>query len=377
MKLVFRYILLILIIGGIGIHTVISCSLKFPEEAESINSFSSSSSSDSSSSSSETSNHSSSSSVNSSDDGSSSSTESSNDSSSSSTSKEQSSSSILENISSSSASIIYSNDLFDSRDSKTYKTVVIGKQTWMAENLNYNVPNAGIGSKCYGEGGAIKIDLPNGDREDYRYSEEEWLAGCTKYGRLYDWETIMDGAASSNQNPSGVKGICPDGWHVPSDNEWVELVDYVGDFICTSPDISTCYDSYKSGTKLKAKSGWSSYDYYGDGSNIEPGNGTDEFGFAALPGGYCYNCSSTSVLFQNDGTAYYRGTGKYDNDNSSYIFDKGEYGYWWTATEYYNQFENDRSSAYRRLMYFGYDSVKKEYQKKKDHLSSLRCVRDE
>ena len=340
--------------------------MNFPDEVESGDTFSSSSSSSSSSF------YSSSSLV------SSSSLESSSNGSSSSDYKEQSSSSISENISSSSSSsssIVYSNDLFDSRDGKTYKTVAIGTKIWMAENLNYDVPNAGIGSKCYGEGGAIKISLPNGEQGDYRYSEEEWLAACAKYGRLYDWMTVMNGAASSNQNPSGVKGICPDGWHVPSDNEWAELVDYVGDFICASPDISTCYDSYKSGTKLKAKSGWSSYDYYGDGSNIESGNGTDEFGFAALPGGYCYNCNSANVLIQNDGTAYYRGTGKYSK--GGYTFDEGEYGYWWTATEYYNQYENDRSSAYRRLMSFGYDSVKRESQKKKDHLSSLRCVKDD
>jgi uncharacterized protein (TIGR02145 family) len=269
---------------------------------------------------------------------------------------------------------MYSNDLVDSRDGKTYKTVVIGTKIWMAENLNYDVPDAGMGSKCYGEGGAIKVGLPSGTQEDYRYKEEEWQAACVKYGRLYDWTTVMNGAASSDRNPSGVRGICPEGWHVPSDNEWIELVDYVGDFICASPDISTCYNSYKAGTKLKAKNGWNSYDYYGDGSNIEPGNGTDEFGFAALPGGYCYNCSSADVLTQNDGTAYYRGTGKYVN--GEYTFNEGEYGYWWTATEYYNQYENDRSSAYRRLMSFGYDSVKKEFQKKKDHLSSLRCVKD-
>jgi len=374
MKPAFYYILLILIIGGIGIPSVISCSLKFPDEPIIIEGESSdSSSSGSSSSNSETSNRDSSSSANGSGDGSS---DSSNNSSSSNVSTEQSSSSTLEDISSSSLSvIIYSDNLVDSRDGKTYKTVVIGTKTWMAENLNYDVPNAGMGSKCYGEGGAMKVGTPTDGQEDYRYSEEEWLAACAKYGRLYDWTTVMAGATSSNQNPSGVKGICPNGWHVPSDDEWAELADYAGDFICTSPDISTCYNSYKSGTKLKAKSGWSSYDYYGDGSSVESGNGTDDFGFAALPGGYCYNCSDVNVLIQNDGTAYYRGTGKY-NISSGYVFDEGEYGYWWTSTEYHNSYENDRTSAYRRLMSFGYDSVKREFQKKQGYLSSLRCVKD-
>jgi len=372
MKLVFHYILLILIVGGI--HAFVSCTLKFPDEigVENGNGFSSSSLSSSSSSYLETSNHSSSSNVNSSGGSSG------NGLSSSSMPRNSSSSSsnIISssaNVVSSSAGVAYSNNLVDSRDGKTYKTVMIGTKVWMAENLNYDVPNAGMGSKCYGEGGAIKVGA-NGEQMDYRYLEKEWQAACAKYGRLYDWTTVMAGAASSSKNPSGVRGICPEGWHVPSDAEWAELVDFAGNFICASPDISTCYNGYEAGIKLKAKSGWSSYDYYGDGSNVVSGNGTDAFGFAALPGGYCYQCSSANVLIQNDGTAYYRGTGKYTS--SGYTFNEGEYGYWWTATEYYNSYENDRTNAYRRLMSFGYDSVKREFQKKKDHLSSLRCVKD-
>jgi len=366
MKRLFHYILLILIVGGIGIHTIISCSLKFPDEAIIGDEFPDLGSPGSSSSS-----------VNGSGDGSSNSLGDGSSSSSILVNTSSSSSSIISsspNVVSSSAGIAYSNNLVDSRDGKTYKTVVIGTKTWMAENLNYDVPNAGMGSKCYGEGAKMKVGTPGGGQTDYTYLESEWLAACAKYGRLYDWNTVMAGAASSSKNPSGVRGICPTGWHVPSDAEWAELADTAGDFICTSPDISTCYNGYRAGIKLKAKSGWSSYDYYGDGSSVESGNGTDDFGFAALPGGYCYNCNNANVLTQNDGTAYYRGTGKYTSNG--YTFDEGEYGYWWTATEYYNSYENDRSSAYRRLMSFGYDSVKREFQKKQGYLSSLRCVKD-
>jgi len=110
----------------------------------------------------------------------------------------------------------------DARDGKKYKTVVIGKQTWMAENLNYNANS----SKCY----------------------DNKPANCDKYGRLYNWETAMK--------------ACPKGWHLPSKVEWDVLTATVGGEITE-------------GKYLKATSGWN-----------ENGNGEDKFGFAALPGGY-------------------------------------------------------------------------------------------
>ncbi|MDP4267442.1 MAG: fibrobacter succinogenes major paralogous domain-containing protein [Bacteroidota bacterium] len=93
--------------------------------------------------------------------------------------------------------------LTDSRDNKTYKVVKVGTQVWMAENLNYTTST---GSWCYNN------DVNN----------------CAVYGRLYDWPTAMQGASSSNSSPSGVKGICPDGWHLPSDAEWLILASYLG-----------------------------------------------------------------------------------------------------------------------------------------------------
>jgi len=112
------------------------------------------------------------------------------------------------------------NTFTDPRDGKVYKTVKIGNQVWMAENLNYDAS----GSKCY-----------NNDP-----------ANAEKYGRLYDWETA--------------KKVCPAGWHLPSEEEWEILIDFVG-----GAEIA--------GTKLKAKFGWNDF------------NGTDDFGFSALPGG--------------------------------------------------------------------------------------------
>jgi uncharacterized protein (TIGR02145 family) len=86
----------------------------------------------------------------------------------------------------------------DARDGQVYQTICVGTQEWMAQNLNYAAP----GSDCY----------------------ESDASNCTTYGRFYDWKTLMQGAAASNANPSGVQGVCPKGWHVPSVEEWSQLI---------------------------------------------------------------------------------------------------------------------------------------------------------
>jgi uncharacterized protein (TIGR02145 family) len=180
-------------------------------------------------------------------------------------------------ISCSSGNITY-DTLTDTRDNKKYKTVVIGKQTWMAENLNYNASN----SKCH-----------NNDP-----------ANCAKYGRLYDWVTALALPDSCYSLACGVsqvkhKGICPEGWHIPSKAEWDELHDFI---VVEQPEIIKAlidlygdtaitvmadpqYTDYLTlkgnlvvkAIKLKATSGW---DNRFNGSS---GNGTNDYGFSALP----------------------------------------------------------------------------------------------
>ena len=137
----------------------------------------------------------------------------------------------------------------DSRDGQTYKWVKINTQTWMAENLNYNATN----SKCYAN---------NDDN-------------CGKYGRLYNWTTAMNGAASSTANPSGVQGICPSGWHLPSQAEWNTLSSYVQ----SNSGCSNC-----DARLLRAANGWNKT------------NGTDQYGFSAMPGGYGTSGGSFSLV---------------------------------------------------------------------------------
>lgn len=166
--------------------------------------------------------------------------------------------------------------LTDLRDNQSYKTVTIGTQTWMAQNLNYETSD----SYCY-------------------YNTDE---NCKLFGRLYIWSAVMDSAGvfSTNSKNCGyaktctaqhpVRGICPKGWHVPSKSEFETLISAVGG------------DSI-AGKVLKSSTGWN-----------ENGNGTDAFGFSAQPGGERYyfgdfsNLGSVSSLWsateENDTFAY-------------------------------------------------------------------------
>jgi uncharacterized protein (TIGR02145 family) len=168
--------------------------------------------------------------------------------------------------------------LTDERDNKTYKTVEIGTQTWMAENLNYDTTS----SVCY------------------KNSE----ANCTIYGRLYDWTTAM--------------AACPSGWHLP-DLEWSTLVNFVG---------------ASSGTKLKAISDWNNYEG-------KSGNGTNDYGFSALPSGF-YSYGSFSGV--------------------------SDLGIWWTSAQYYDK-------AYCRSMSNENNSVSLE-RDEKNSFFSVRCMKD-
>jgi len=146
----------------------------------------------------------------------------------------------------------------DSRNGQKYKTLKIGNQTWMAENLNYRTGS----SWCY----------------------DDNSSNCNKYGRLYTWNAALN--------------ACPNGWHLPSDAEWTTLTNYLG-------------GASVAGTKMKSTSGW-----------IDGGNGTNESGFSALPGGY-------------------------RNSSGSFYF-LGETGIFWSSTEY--------NSYYAWLRYLLYNN---------------------
>jgi len=132
-----------------------------------------------------------------------------------------------------------------------YNTILIQTQCWLKENL---VWDTGV-NWCYND------DPIN----------------CLVYGRLYDFSTMMNGATFSNTVPSGIQGICPDGWHVPSDKEWKIFEGSVDSQYGIGSEIwnGTHWRGYDAGKLLKSTSGW-----------YHEGNGEDLYGFKALPAGY-------------------------------------------------------------------------------------------
>ncbi|HQL70329.1 MAG TPA: SUMF1/EgtB/PvdO family nonheme iron enzyme, partial [Bacteroidales bacterium] len=150
----------------------------------------------------------------------------------------------------------------DSRDGNTYKWVKIGEQIWMAENLKY-LPSV-VGPATGSESTKYYYVY---DYDGTSVSAAKSTENYKIYGVLYNWPAAMDGAASSKSNPSRVKGVCPEGWHLPSDAEWIQLTNYTeGDYLA--------------GGNLKET---------GTNHWYSPNEGaTNSYGFAALPGGYRY-----------------------------------------------------------------------------------------
>ncbi len=163
-------------------------------------------------------------------------------------------------------------------DGNVYNTVQIGQQCWMKENLR---------ATHYADGTAIPAGgSATSSADPYYYDYSSSGFALAQRGYLYNWPAVMRGAASSTANPSGVQGICPGGWHVPSDAEWTQLTDYVGgqiEYICGGNTANIA-------KALASELGWSSYSGActpGDQSVTE-NNAT---GFSAVPAGYCYGSS--------------------------------------------------------------------------------------
>jgi uncharacterized protein (TIGR02145 family) len=208
--------------------------------------------------------------------------------------------------------------VLDDRNGQVYKTVKIGDQWWMAENLNYAY--IGVSYNCDGY---------TSDSTSWCYDNN--ASNCTKYGRLYTWAAAMDSAGTWSANGKGcgygtdcsptdaVRGICPSGWHLPSNDEWNALFTAVG-------------GQSNAGKVLKSQTGWNNN-----------GNGTDTYGFSALPAG----------------RRNYHGNFDYD----------GYYAYFWSATEDGIYF------AYYMSLGYDYESADLYYYHNFNGFS-VRCLKD-
>ena len=165
-------------------------------------------------------------------------------------------------------------------DGNCYKTVQIGDQIWMAENLR---------TTRYADGTSI----PQGSDEFTTSTDAYWYypdndeANKVTYGLLYNWKAVMGNSSSSEANPSGVQGICPTGWHVPSDAEWIELMNYVAsvtDNVCEEKSDDS--NGPTIAKALAAETGWNSSTFKcAVGNNQSSNNAT---GFSVLPAGSYY-----------------------------------------------------------------------------------------
>jgi uncharacterized protein (TIGR02145 family) len=203
-------------------------------------------------------------------------------------------------------------------DGNIYKTVQIGTQCWMRENL---------ATTHYADGtalvdGVAAVNIVGNYTSQYWFVYGNNMTNKATYGLLYTWAAIMNGAASSNISPSGVQGVCPTGWHVSSHAEWDTLDSYLG-------------GGSVAGGKLK-EAGTAHW-------NSPNTAATNVSGFTALPGGY-------------------------RNGTGTFVY-LGHYGIWFTATE------DSTTNAWDLYLYYNYPFLDM-YPDNKVNGFSVRCLKD-
>ena len=211
-------------------------------------------------------------------------------------------------------------------DGNTYNTVQIGTQCWMKQNLK---------TTKYADGTSISQGSSSSTTTAYWYYPNNNSSNKATYGLLYNWKAVMGSSSSSSANPSGVQGICPTGWHVPSDAEWTQLTDYVSSqnqYVCGSTNTQIA-------KALAGTTDWHSSTTTCDVGNTPSNNNAT--GFSALPAGNCYS--------------------------SYYGF--SSYTYFWSATE------TSSTDAYCRTLSYN-DAGVSRYAVYNPHGHSVRCVRD-
>jgi len=208
-------------------------------------------------------------------------------------------------------------------DGNVYQTVLIGSQCWMAENMkvtNYNngaiIPNVKEPNEW--------LNLSIGAYVWYD-NDPSWK---DPYGALYNWFAVVD-----------ENGLCPEGWHIPSHNEWTELTNFIGG--TGAPHANELKSCRQVSSPLGGECNTSEHPRWDDSNNSV--FGTDDYGFSALPGGYRVGLGQFNLL--------------------------GGYGAWWSSTEYSYWF------SWGRSMFWDTENVGNFYDYKQVG-RSVRCLKD-
>ncbi|WP_372776062.1 FISUMP domain-containing protein [Mangrovibacterium sp.] len=199
-------------------------------------------------------------------------------------------------------------------DGNSYKTITIGNQVWMAENLKVTHFPDGTEIPLIENDSIWGALADNDDSPAFSYYNN---LSTGSYGALYTYAAAIKAA--------------PEGWHLPTDEEWKQLEMYIG--MSQEDADSEGWRGIDEGLKLKSSAGWSNM------------NGTVNFGFSALPGGYRYSTNG----------AFYPAT---------------YHGYWWTSTE------SDGSNAYFRALSYNTSKINRDNLRGKSFGFSVRCVKD-
>ena len=189
--------------------------------------------------------------------------------------------------------------------------VTIGTQVWTSQNLDVAIyRNGDVIPQVQDKQAWAKLTTGA-----WCYYDNDASNG-TKYGKLYNWYAVHD-----------PRGLAPNGYHIPTDAEWTQLSDYLG-------------EESEAGTKMKSTSGW-----------VGNGNGSNSSGFSGLPGGY-----------RNDGI-------EYNLQSRGTFYNFGNYGSWWSSTE-----ASAYNAWYRSLKDYNGDVYRNGLNKR--YGFSVRCLRD-
>ena len=193
-------------------------------------------------------------------------------------------------------------------DENVYATIKIGEQCWMKENLR---------TTHYSDGTEIPLGTDTSRTNGYRYYPSKSAEFVSEYGYLYNWAALMNGSASSSATPSGVQGVCPTGWHVPSPNEWTQLRTYMqsqNQYRCngTSANIAkaladkTGWNPVNSNTNSSCAIGVNFEDNNASGFGARGAGWLSDNGNSYAPvGGSALFCTSNSTSHSTYGTVYF------------------------------------------------------------------------